>query len=66
MAGSMISACECSDAGCKAHVGKACDVRARTRTLYRVDMEDRTGTRFCSACADDAMESGLFSYEAQR
>jgi hypothetical protein len=30
-------------------------------TLYRVDMEDRTGTDFCEQCAADAMESGVFT-----
>ena len=33
------------------------------QTLYRVDMEDATGTLFCAACADDAFECGL--YDAQ-
>lgn len=52
--------CECFDSGCKSHVGvkgctkMACDI------LYRIDMDDRTGTAMCSECAEDAMESGLF------
>lgn len=61
MAGSQSHACECSDRRCPAHPGKDCSKVGRTRTLYRVDMEDRTGTRFCSACASDAMDSGLFA-----
>jgi len=32
-----------------------------TTILYRVDMEDVTGTAFCEACADDAFASGLFT-----
>ena len=51
--------CECSDKQCPACKGK-CKRIART-VLYRVDMEDVTGTAFCNMCADDAMESGLFT-----
>jgi len=28
--------------------------------LFRIDMQDETGTAFCVACAKDAMEFGLF------
>lgn len=38
-----------------------CTNVGRLRRLYRVDMEDRTGTAFCDLCANDAEESGLFS-----
>jgi hypothetical protein len=55
--------CECADGGCPVgHRGRS-TCAASTRgglTLFRVDMEDRTGTRMCAACADDAMSSGLF------
>lgn len=50
--------CECADSGCPKCKGK-CERKAM-QTLYRVDMEDRTGTRFCNECAEDAYESGLF------
>ena len=57
--------CECADKRCPVHPGSDCLFstyqRNRIRTLRRVDMEDRTGTRFCIPCADDASESGLFS-----
>lgn len=55
--------CECSDSGCPAHKGAAtCKVEAPAMAvLYRVDMEDQTGTVMCDACTDDAMESGLFT-----
>jgi len=36
-----------------------------TTTLYRVDMEDATGTPMCEACANDAMESGVFATEGE-
>ncbi len=58
--------CECADKGCAVHKGRAeCrfgqgDGCPMTR-LYRVDMEDRSGTLFCLPCADDAMESGLYT-----
>lgn len=52
--------CECSDPGCPAgHPGESCGRLATTR-LWRVDMEDRTGTFMCNQCADDAYGSGLF------
>lgn len=59
--------CECADAMCPVHRGESCQWsggKPSTTILYRVDMEDRTGTLFCEGCADDAMESGLFSTEA--
>ena len=51
--------CQCADSLCPVHRGTDCDLPA-TRTLYRVDMEDLTGTSFCEACANDALQSGLF------
>lgn len=54
--------CHCSDPGCRACGGECgCD---STTTLYRVDMDDETGTPFCDGCAEDAMESGLFTSNA--
>ena len=50
--------CECGDKECPACHG-TCSRRARVN-LVRVDTEDRTGTQFCSVCAYDAMQSGLF------
>jgi hypothetical protein len=50
--------CECTDKGCTCK-GKCTNNAAAC--LSRVDMEDRTGTLFCRACAEDAMESGLFT-----
>ena len=62
MAGSQRHKCECADRLCPVHKGHAeCSFVGRTKTLYRVDMEDRTGTRFCPSCANDAYESGLFA-----
>lgn len=53
--------CECSDPGCPVHHGiSECKNTSRLKTLYRIDMEDRTGTQFCPRCANDAYESGLF------
>lgn len=52
--------CECSDPGCPCAVsGHSGDIT----TLYRVDMEDRTGTLMCETCGDDAFESGVFTSE---
>lgn len=52
--------CECADKGCVAHPNVNVCGQHGTSTLYRVDMYDKTGTRFCAACADDAFETGLF------
>ena len=51
--------CECADKGCPCCHG-ACK-RSGLFTLYRVDMEDATGTLMCHDCMADAMESGLFT-----
>ena len=52
--------CQCCDPGCPIHAPLShCGNKGRRR-LYRVDMEDRTGTRMCDECAEDAMKSGLF------
>lgn len=55
--------CECADLGCPVHecYGE-CHYRHAT-TLYRVDMMDETGVRFCELCAADAMEAGVFREE---
>ncbi len=59
--------CECSDKGCPVHTNQPhCAYAYDLRALYRVDMEDRTGTLMCPLCADDAMESGLFTTEASQ
>ncbi len=52
--------CECLDIGCPIHEGTSCRTIGHTWTLYRIDMEDVTGTRMCDPCSNDAMESGLF------
>jgi hypothetical protein len=51
--------CECSDPGCPCCKGK-CRHEA-TETVFRVDMEDWTGTDMCGGCADDALDSGVFT-----
>lgn len=52
--------CDCSDPGCPVHRGKSTCVISATQRLYRVDMDDPCGSRFCGACASDAFASGLF------
>jgi len=58
--------CECFDTGDNHPInnsgrdGLQC-TRKATCTLWRVDMEVQTGTRFCEECSTDAMESGLFT-----
>lgn len=50
--------CECADPGCSC--GGQC-IQEGIIVLYRVDMEDLTGVRFCCKCADDALDSGVFT-----
>jgi len=56
-------ACECSDPGCPAeHGSEEHGVVSRdVSILYRIDMEDNTGTAMCDECAEDAFASGLFT-----
>jgi len=56
----MTPKCECSNRGCPVHKGVSECSGVATATLYRIDMEDRTGTLMCDDCADDAYDSGLF------
>jgi len=50
--------CECGDPGCPVCHGH-CHKPAHT-TVYRSDMEDRTGTPMCDECTADCLDSGLF------
>jgi hypothetical protein len=57
------SRCECADPGCTAGITDAngkCTNKA-TCVLFRVDVEDNTGTAMCDECAEDALDSGLFA-----
>lgn len=51
--------CKCSDPGCPVCNG-FCLEEAVTR-LFRIDMDDLTGTPMCEGCADDAMACGVFT-----
>ncbi len=53
--------CQCTDPGCPIHNGTSSCNRKSTSILYRIDMEDETGTPMCNGCAEDAFESGLFT-----
>ena len=53
--------CECTDAGCKTHRDVSECSQPVYETLYRCDMEDKTGVAFCGDCASDAIESGVFA-----
>lgn len=59
-----MSTCDCTDRGCTQHRGFAWCNTLASEIVYRVDMEDLTGTLICSACARDAYETGLFTSEA--
>ena len=55
------STCECADPGCPAHKGVS-DCAAKTAcVLFRVDMDDETGTAMCEACAEDALKYDVFT-----
>ena len=51
--------CECSDQACPCCDGDCSNVA--TTTIYRIDMDDESGTPTCDGCAEDAMKSGLFT-----
>lgn len=53
--------CECFDSGCSAHKGKKSCGNNAEMYLYRLDMEDETGTAFCEDCASDAMDARVFT-----
>jgi len=55
------SRCECADSGCRAHKDHSRCHELATTILYRVDMDDTTGTAMCDACTEDAFDSGLFT-----
>ncbi len=55
--------CECGDRECPAHTNKySCDNEGKV-LVFRIDMNDQSGTLMCEECADDAIESGIFTYE---
>lgn len=51
--------CDCADHACPVHTGADCRFIGRTTFYRRIDMDG--GVRFCPACAEDALESGLFA-----
>jgi hypothetical protein len=56
--------CRCTDpqcSFCQGHCGEEA-----TGILYRIDMEDATGTPMCDDCAEDAMSSGVFATDEER
>jgi hypothetical protein len=53
--------CECSDPGCPGHKGSRHCGKAALTTVYRSDMDDETGTDMCHVCAEDALDSGVFT-----
>jgi hypothetical protein len=54
--------CECSDPGCPVHKGAEVCLNRAAFSLRRIDMEDgQTKIRFCRACANDALDSGVFA-----
>lgn len=53
--------CECCDDRCLEHKGRDRCHHQATDILYRVDMNDETGTAMCDACADDAFSSDVFT-----
>ena len=54
----MSAKCECVDPSCPNCKGDCSEKPARL--LFRIDMEDHSGTLMCDECADDAFDSGLF------
>ena len=61
-----IAPCECHDAGCVHHEGLSYCLDGASETLYRIDMLDVDGTPMCADCVLDALNSGLFTTQAER
>jgi hypothetical protein len=58
--------CECADSGCPMHENSQyCDCLASV-ILYRIDMDDYTGTAMCDDCANDAIMSGMFTEDLDK
>ncbi len=60
-----VTPCHCADPGCPAHPATSTCPRSAAksrggRIICRIDMDDRFGTKVCRACAEDAMDSGVF------
>ncbi len=51
--------CQCVDRGCP-HCKGGCPDKA-TVIVYRSDMDDANGTPMCDDCANDAIDSGVFT-----
>ena len=52
--------CACEDSGCPVHRGVSRCTNAGETLLRRTDMAD-DGDYFCEACAEDALDSGVFA-----
>jgi len=57
--------CQCADPKCRNEINHKssplCNRYGTVVVLYRIDMEDAGGTAFCDECAEDALDSGLFT-----
>jgi hypothetical protein len=58
---SKVTKCECADSNCPVHSGSNVCLNAPTTILFRIDMDDETGTAMCDGCTDDALNSGMFT-----
>ena len=52
--------CECCDVGCPIDHAGECNAPA-TETLVRFDLAGEPECDFCGDCANDALDSGVFS-----
>lgn len=57
--------CECTDMGCPVHLNTRDCRNVAGTILYRIDMEDITGTAMCEGCAEDAQLTGLFTDQVE-
>jgi hypothetical protein len=52
--------CECEDKLCPCHTGRICEAMA-VQIVRRIDFDGQPVCRFCDACAEDAISSGVFA-----
>lgn len=56
--------CDCADSGCPEHKGSDRCTNGADSRVFRVDMDDESGTAMCSHCAGDALDSGVFTVDS--
>lgn len=57
--------CQCTDHQCPAHESVAFCINEAEVVMVRCDSEDETGIPMCEHCAEDAIESEIFTIKEE-